>query len=149
MGLVKSEEAKTTLQAEWNEADKRYLAVVEGHLPAGPKHAVAFGREPALYGSTACSGLTMYVPSSNQLPSAEAGGELTLVMKVSKRGVGIRFAFTWPMPSARSSAMRSMAPGRIRAGAVGGTRVRCNLTPTSGELLKFESPLPVELARLT
>lgn len=149
MVFARTEAAKRALQARWDETEKHYLAVVEGHPPAdhgvlrshlderGPfkvysaprsgrtRHAVTHYREVKRIATRALVELTPTTGRRNQLRVhlADAGCPI-----VGDRKYG-----------ARTDPARRLG---LHAGALQFVH------PQSGELLRFESPLPPDLARL-
>ena len=149
MVFARTDAAKCALQAGWDETKKRYLAVVEGRPPAdhgvlrshldesGPfkvysaprsgrtRYAVTHYREVKRIATRALVELTPTTGRRNQLrvQLADAGCPI-----VGDRKYG-----------ARTDPVRRLG---LHAGAL--TFVH----PQSGELLRFESPLPPDLARL-
>ena len=149
MVFAKTEAAKRTLQAHWDQAEKRYLAVVEGNPPAdhgvlrshldesGPfkvhsapagertRHAVTHYRVMKQIATRALIELTPETGRRNQIRVhlADAGCPI-----VGDHKYGAR---TNPARRLGLHASFLQFPH-----------------PLSGELLRFESPLPRELARL-
>ena len=149
MVFAKTEAAKLALQANWRETDKRYLAVVEGHPPAdhgvlkshldesnlfkvhsappgrGTRHAVTRYRVIKQTATRALVELTPETGRRNQIRVhlADAGCPI-----VGDRKYG-----------ARTNPARRLG---LHASSLQFEH------PLSGELLRFESPLPRTLARL-
>ena len=149
MVFAKTEAAKRTLQGQWDTTDKRYLAVVEGRLPAD--HGV----------------LRSHLNESNPFKVYSA-----------PRGAGTRHAVTRYRVVKRTStsALVELAPEtgrrhqlRVHLADTGcpivgdqkyeartnpALRLALHATflqfkhPLSGDVLRFESPLPEALARL-
>lgn len=150
MVFAKSEEAKQALQAEWNEADKRYLAVIEGNLPAdeGVMRSHLDESRP-------------YMVYSVQRPNEQTRLAVTNY-RVLKRGASYAL-LELSLETGRRNQIRvhladAKCPvvGDEKYGARTNPVRRLALHasslqfphPTSGELLRFESPLPSELAGL-
>ena len=149
MVFAKTEAAKHALQARWDKTEKRYLAVVEGHLPAdhgvltshldesGPfkvysaprsertRHAVTHYRVMKRIATRALVELTPTTGRRNQLRVHLADAACPIV---GDRKYG-----------ARTDPARRLG---LHAGALHFTH------PQTGELLWFASPLPRDLARL-
>ena len=96
MVFAKTEAAKLALQAQWRKAEKRYLAVVEGHPPAdrGLLRSHLDESNPVKVYSAAPRADS---PCGDQLPGDETkrdprAGRLTL-----ETGRAIRSACIWPM----------------------------------------------------
>ena len=149
MVFAKTEAAKCALQARWDETEKRYLAVVEGHPPAdhgvltshldesGPfkvysappsertRHAVTYYRVVKRIATRALLELTPTTGRRNQLRVHLADAACPIV---GDRKYG-----------ARTDPARRLG---LHAGALQFKY------PQSGDLVWFESPLPRDLARL-
>jgi 23S rRNA pseudouridine1911/1915/1917 synthase len=149
MVFAKTEAAKRELQAHWCEAEKRYLAVVEGNPPAdhgvlmshldesGPfkvfsaapskrtRHAVTHYRVMKRIASRALIELTLETGRRNQIRVHLADAECPIIGD-QKYG-------------ARTNPARRLG---LHASSL---QFKHSL---SGELLRFESPLPQNLARL-
>lgn len=150
MVFAKSEAAKTRLQAEWNEADKRYLAVVEGHLPADEgamRSHLDESRPYMVYSVQRPNELTRLAVTNYRVLKRGANYELLELSLETGRRNQIRVHLAdakCPVVGDEKYGARTNPVLRLALHA-------CSLQfphPTSGELLKFESPLPVVLARL-
>jgi 23S rRNA pseudouridine1911/1915/1917 synthase len=150
MVFAKSEAAKLALQAEWNEADKRYLAVVEGNLPVdeGVMRSHLDESRP-------------YMVYSVQRPNEQTRLAVTNY-QVLKRGASYAL-LELSLETGRRNQIR-VHLADVKCPVVGDEKYGARTNPvrrlalhasslqfphpTSGELLRFESPLPTELAGL-
>ncbi|WP_428305877.1 RluA family pseudouridine synthase [Lacipirellula sp.] len=150
MVFARSEEMKQALQGKWNEADKRYLAVVEGkpaagegvissHLDESQPYLVYSVRQPNEQTRPA-------VTNYRVLKRGEEYALVELTLKTGRRNqIRVHLADErCPVVGdgkygARTNPVRRLA---LHAGMLQFPH------PVSGELLRFESPLPAELAGL-
>lgn len=149
MVFAKSEAAKQTLQAEWNEADKRYLAVVEGNLPAeqGTLRSHLDESRPYMVYSVAPSEATRLAVTNYVVIKRGVGYALVELNLETGRRNQIRVHLAdakCPVVGddkygARTNPARRLA---LHASSLQFPH------PTSGEFLRFQSPLPVELTAL-
>ena len=149
MVFAKSEAAKLALQASWHEADKRYLAVVEGSPPA----------EQGVFASHLNESNPYKVYSG---PPGEHTRHAVTKYRVVKRNAG-RTLIELTLQTGRRNQIRvhladagCAIVGDRKYGARTNPAQRLGLHacalkfkhPLSGEMLRFESPLPRELASL-
>lgn len=150
MVFARSEAVKAALQAEWSEADKRYLAVVEGntksdagvissHLDESQPYLVYSVRQPNDQTRPA-------VTNYRVLKRGEEYSLLELNLKTGRRNqIRVHLADEkCPVVGDAKYGARTNPVRRLALHA-------CLLQfphPVSGELLRFESPLPAELAGL-
>lgn len=150
MVFARSEAVKAALQAEWSEADKRYLAVVEGntksdagvissHLDESQPYLVYSVRQPNEQTRPA-------VTNYRVLKRSEEYSLLELNLKTGRRNqIRVHLADEkCPVVGDAKYGARTNPVRRLALHA-------CLLQfphPVSGELLRFESPLPAELAGL-
>lgn len=149
MVLAKTKAAKHALQADWYEAEKRYLAVVEGNPPADhgvlrshldesspfkvynappgerTRHAVTHYRVMKRIANRALIELTLETGRRHQIRVHLAGAECPIIGDLKYE--------------ARTNPARRLG---LHASSLQFKH------PVSGELLRFESPLPQDLARL-
>ncbi|MGD9856277.1 MAG: pseudouridine synthase [Planctomycetaceae bacterium] len=149
MVFAKTEAAKRALQANWTDAEKRYLAVVEGSPPAD--HGV----------------LTSYLDERGPFkvysaPPSERTRQAVTRYRVLQR-IATRALIELTLETGRRNQIRVhladancpiIGDGKYAAQTNPARRLglhACSLQfkhPLSGELLRFQSPLPQELARL-
>ena len=150
MVFAKSEGAKLTLQGEWNEADKRYLAVVEGnqiadegliasHLDESQPYLVYSVRQPNERTRPA-------VTNYRVLKRGPDNALLELNLKTGRRNqIRVHLADAkCPVVGDNKYGARTNPARRLALHA----SLLQFPHPLSGELLRFESPLPPELASL-
>jgi 23S rRNA pseudouridine1911/1915/1917 synthase len=149
MVFAKTEAAKRTLQADWTQAEKRYLAVVEGHPPAD--HGV----------------LRSHLDESGPFkvysaPPSERTRHAVTRYRVMKR-IATRSLIELTTETGRRNQIR-VHLADAKCPVVGDQKYEARTNPArrlglhasslqfkhplSGELLRFESPLPQKLARL-
>jgi 23S rRNA pseudouridine1911/1915/1917 synthase len=149
--LARTEEAKMTLQETWEQAEKRYLAVVEGaleqkqgtlrgHLDESQPHRVFAAAKP---GATTREAVTHYRVLREGFGRSlleirlETGRRHQIRVQLSAAGHPIVGDVTYGgKPAARTKRLALHAAGLSFP------------HPESGRTLSFESPLPEELARL-
>lgn len=150
MVFARSEEMKQTLQGEWSEADKRYLAVVEGKLAAG---------EGVI--SSHLDESQPYLVYSVRQPNDQTRPAVTNY-RVLKRGDEYALVELTLKTGRRNQIRVHLADERCPVVGDGKYGARTNPVrrlalhasmlqfphPVTGELLRFESPLPAELAGL-
>lgn len=150
MVFARSEEAKAALQAEWSEADKRYLAVVEGNIKsdAGVISSHLDESQPYLVYS-------VRQPNDHTRPAVtnyrvlKRGAEYSLLelnLKTGRRNQ-IRVHLADEKCPVVGDAKYGARTNPVRRLALHASLLQFP-HPLSGELLRFESPLPVELAGL-
>jgi 23S rRNA pseudouridine1911/1915/1917 synthase len=149
MVFAKTEAAKLALQAHWGKTDKRYLAVVEGRPPAD--HGV----------------LRSHLDESSPFkvhsaPPSERTRRAVTHYRVVKQTATLALVELTPTTGRRNQIRVHLADagcpiiGDRKYGARTNPARRLGLHasflqfehPLSGEVLRFESPLPRELARL-
>jgi 23S rRNA pseudouridine1911/1915/1917 synthase len=149
MVFAKTEVAKRVLQSHWYEADKRYLAVVEGHPPAD--HGVLTSHldetGPFKVYSAQPSEQTRHAVTNYRVMKRNA----THTLIELKLETGRRNQIRVHLADAECPIV-----GDLKYGARTNPARRLGLHastlqfkhPLSGELLRFESPLPRKLAGL-
>lgn len=150
MVFAKSEAAKRTLQAQWNEVDKRYLAVIEGnltadegvitsHLDESQPYMVYSVRQPN-------EQTRLAVTNYRVLKRGADYAQIELNLKTGRRNqIRVHLAD-----------MKCPVVGDNKYGADTNPARRLALHasviefphPLSGVMLRFESQLPIELAGL-
>ena len=149
MVFAKTEAAKLALQADWGTTDKRYLAVVEGHPPA----------EHGMLSSHLDESSPFKVYSA---PASERTRHAITHYRVVKRTVTRALIELRPETGRRNQLRVHLADTgcpivgdhKYEARTDPARRLGLHATflqfthPLSGALLRFESPLPKELARL-
>ena len=149
MVFAKTEAAKRALQANWSQAEKRYLAVVEGNLPAerGVFRSHLDESGPFKVRSARPSERTRHAVTRYRVMKQIATRALVEVTLETGRRNQIRVHLAdagCPIIGDHKYEARTNPARRL---ALHG----CSLQfkhPLSGELLKFESPLPQDLERL-
>jgi 23S rRNA pseudouridine1911/1915/1917 synthase len=150
MVFAKTEAAKLALQGEWNEADKRYLAVIEGN-PTADEGVIRSHLDES----------RPYMVYSVRHPNEQTRLAVTKY-RVLKRGAGYALVELNLETGRRNQIRVHLADAKCpvvgddKYGARTNPARRLALHasllqfphPSSGELLRFESPLPVELAGL-
>ena len=149
MVFAKTEAAKLALQAHWSTTDKRYLAVVEGHPPAD--HGVLSSHldesSPFKVFSAPASERTRHAITHYRVVKRTATRALIeLTPETGRRNqLRVHLADTGcPIIGDHKYEARTNPARRLGLHA---TVLRFT-HPLSGALLRFESPLPTELARL-
>ncbi len=149
MVFAKTEVAKCALQAQWDETEKRYLAVVEGHPPAdqGVLESHLDERGPFKVYSATASGRTRHAITPYRVMKRNATRALVALTPTTGRRNQLRVHLAdagCPIVGDRKYAARTDPAGRLglHAEALQFTH------PHSGELVRFLSPLPHDLARL-
>ena len=149
MGFAKTEVAKRALQSRWHEADKRYLAVVEGCPPA----------DQGVWTSHLDESSSFKVFSA---PPSERTRRATTIYRVLKRNAtrtlielkletGRRHQIRVHLADAKCPIIgdRKYGDGTDPARRLGLHASSLQFQhPSSGELLRWESPLPRSLAGL-
>jgi 23S rRNA pseudouridine1911/1915/1917 synthase len=149
MVFARTEEAKRQLQSQWNEAEKRYLAVVDGTLPEASGTLRSHLDETNPY----------RVRSAR--PSEETREAVTHYRVVNQ--AGNRSLVELTLETGRRHQIRVQL-AEIRCPVVGDPKYHPSGVedqrlalhaaslkfrhPTSGEMMQFESPLPADLERL-
>lgn len=149
MVFAKTEAAKRTLQKDWYETEKHYLAVVEGELPTDQgtfsSHLDETG--PFKVYSVAASERTRHaVTHYRVIKRTETRALLELKLETGRRNqIRVHLAdANCPVVGDQKYDARTNPAGRL------GLHASCLqfIHPLTGEVLKFESPLPRKLARL-
>ncbi|MCH2127895.1 MAG: RluA family pseudouridine synthase [Pirellulaceae bacterium] len=149
MVFAKTEAAKRALQAHWNETEKRYLAVVEGRPPADQGVLKSYLDEsgPFKVYSAPPSERTRHAVTHYRLMKRIATGALIeLILQTGRRNqIRVHLADAeCPIIGDRKYAARTNPARRLGLHA---SSLQFK-HPSSGELLRFQSPLPRILARL-
>ncbi len=149
MVLAKTEAAKCALQADWNTTDKRYLAVVEGTLPAdhGVLRSHLDESSPFKVYSAPPGERTRHAVTHYRVVKRIATRTLVELTPETGRRNQIRVQLAdanCPIIGDRKYEARTNPARRLglHAWSLRFTH------PLSGEPLRFESPLPHALARL-
>ena len=149
MVFARTEAAKCALQAHWDESEKRYLAVVEGHPPAdhGVLRSHLDESGPFKVYSARRSGRTRQAVTHYREVKRIATRALLELRPTTGRRNQIRVHLAdagCPIIGDRKYGARTDPARRLglHAGALQFVH------PQSGELLRFESTLPSALARL-
>ncbi len=149
MVFAKTEEAKRALQANWLQAEKHYLAIVEGHPPAD--HGVLASHldesGPFKVYSAPQSERTRQAVTRYRVIIQRATRTLIELIPETGRRNQIRVHLadaTCPIIGDHKYGARTNPARRLALHASGLQFPH----PLSGELLRFESPLPQDLARL-
>ena len=149
MVFAKTEEAKRMLQAHWYKAEKRYLAVVEGNPPAA--HGVLRSHldegSPFKVYSAPPSERTRHAVTHYRLIKRSATRTLIELTPETGRRNQIRVHLAdagCPIIGDRKYEARTNPARRLGLHA---SSLQFK-HPSSGELLRFESPLPPDLAPL-
>lgn len=149
MVLAKNEPAKRVLQASWSEAEKQYLAVVEGHPPAdqGTLSSHLDESGPFKVHAARPSQRTRRAVTHYRVLQRRADlALLELTLDTGRRHqIRVQLAdLGCPIVGDRRYAARTDPAGRL------GLHASClSFThPVSGKRLRFASPLPLPLARL-
>ena len=149
MVFAKTEAAKQSLQARWSESDKRYFAVVEGAPPAEQGVLRSHLDESQVFKvySSAPNERTRHAVTDYRLiRRLEKVALLELTLETGRRNqIRVHLADAGcPIVGDKKYGARTNPAKRLALHA-------CSLQfahPLTGEVLKFESPLPKELARL-
>ena len=149
MVYAKTEAAKHALQANWLEVVKRYLAVVEGAPPAdsGVLSSHLDEREPFRVVSARPSERTRHaVTRYRVLKKTATRARVELTLETGRRNqIRVHLADAGcPIVGDRKYGAATNPAKRLALHA----SFLQFAHPTSGELLKFESPLPPDVARL-
>jgi 23S rRNA pseudouridine1911/1915/1917 synthase len=149
MVFAKTEAAKRALQAHWYEAEKRYLAVVEGGPPAdyGVLRSHLDESGPFKVYSAPPSERTRHAVTHYRLMKRIATRALIELTPETGRRNQIRVHLAdaeCPIIGDRKYAARTNPARRLGLHA---SSLQFK-HPSSGELLRFQSPLPLDLARL-
>ena len=150
MVFAKTPEMKEKLQAEWDKFEKRYEAVVEGRLPQakGTFESDLDESNPFRVRITAASALTRHAVTHYNVLVHKRGRTLVALTLETGRRHQIRVqlaAAGCPIIGDEKYGSKSNPAKRLGLHA-------CGLRfphPKTGKELRFESPLPRELARLT
>lgn len=149
MVFAKSEAAKRALQANWRQADKRYLAVVEGRPPAdhGVLRSHLDESRPFKVYSAPRSEQTRHAVTNYRVMKQNATCTLIELNPKTGRRHQLRVHLAdadCPIIGDHKYGARTNPARRLglHASALQFTH------PSSGEQLRFESPLPQELAGL-
>lgn len=149
MVFAKTKAAKRALQVNWSKADKRYLALVEGSPPAANGVLMSHLDESDSFKvrSAKSSNRTRHAVTRYRLTKRVATRALIEVTPETGRRNQIRVHLSdagCPIIGDHKYGARTNPARRLGLHA-------CSLQfehPVSGELLKFESPLPPAIARL-
>jgi len=149
MVFAKTVEAKTKLQEKWDEFEKRYEAVVEGRLPAaeGVFESDLDENNPFKVFSTVRSAHTRHaVTKYRELARSEWRTLVELTLVTGRRHqIRVHLADAGcPVIGDKKYAAKSDPAKRLGLHA-------CELQfphPATGEEMRFQSPLPKELAKL-
>jgi 23S rRNA pseudouridine1911/1915/1917 synthase len=149
MVFARTEPAKRTLQAGWREAEKRYLAVVEGEPPAdeGVLESHLDESRPYKVHSAPPSDETRYAATRYRVLKRGAAGALVeLTLETGRRNqIRVQLAEAGcPIVGDEKYGARTNPAGRLGLHASWLEFEH----PSSSERLRFESPLPRELAGL-
>ena len=149
MVFAKTEDAKRTLQRQWETTGKRYLAVVEGRVPAD--HGVLRshlneGNPFKVYSAPRGTGTRHAVTRYRVVKQASSFALVELVPETGRRHqLRVHLADTGcPIIGDQKYGARTNPAGRLGLHA---TSLQFS-HPLSGGVLRFESPLPEALARL-
>jgi len=149
MVFAKTEAAKRTLQSHWYETEKRYLAVVEGNPPAdhGVLRSHLDENGPFKVYSAPPSDRTRHAITHYRVMQRNATGALVeLTLETGRRNqIRVHLADAGcPIIGDRKYSAGTNPAGRLGLHA---STLQFK-HPLTGELLRFESPLPHDLARL-
>ena len=149
MVFAKTEEAKCALQAHWHKAEKRYLAIVEGNPPAdhGVLRSHLDESSPFKVYSAPPSERTRHAVTHYRLIKRIAPRTLIELTPETGRRNQIRVHLAdagCPIIGDRKYEARTNPARRLGLHA---SSLQFK-HPSSGELLRFESPLPPDLAPL-
>lgn len=149
MVFAKTEAAKRALQSHWSKAEKRYLAVVEGHPPAeqGVLSSHLDESRPFKVKSTRRSERTRHAVTRYRVLKPTATGTLVeLTLQTGRRNqIRVHLADAGcPIVGDHKYEARTDPARRLGLHA---SSLQFE-HPLSGEVLRFESPLPPDLARL-
>ncbi len=148
-GLREDGSREARLQAEWSRAKKQYLAIVEGALPADNGKFESHLNESAPFKvfSAPPSDRTRLAITNYQVLKRSSSRTLVEVKIETGRRNQIRVHMAdagCPIVGDRKYGAKTNAAHRLALHAAGLSFAH----PVSGEVLKFESPLPRELAGL-
>ena len=149
MVFAKTEAAKRALQAHWDKTDKRYLAVVEGNPPADRGVLSSHLDESSPF-------------KVHRAPPSERTRHAVTHYRVVKRNTTCALIELTPETGRRNQLRVHLADAKCpiigdhkyEARTNPARRLALHATflqfkhPSSGDLLRFESPLPQDLARL-
>ena len=149
MVFAKTEAAKCALQAQWAKTEKRYLAVVEGHPPAdhGVLRSHLDERSPFKVYSAPPSARTRHAVTHYRVKTRIGTRALVELTPETGRRNQIRVHLA-------DAACPIIGDHKYEARTDPGRRLGLHARflqfthPVSGALLRFESPLPQDLARL-
>ncbi len=149
MVFAKTEDAKRALQRGWDKFEKRYLAVVEGHPPSdkGVFRSNLDESSPAKVYSARESEKTRHaVTRYRVLKKNQVRALVELTLETGRRNqIRVHLADAeCPIVGDRKYEAKTNPARRLGLHA---SSLQFE-HPTSGEALKFESPLPKSLARL-
>jgi 23S rRNA pseudouridine1911/1915/1917 synthase len=149
MVFAKTEIAKRTMQSRWRETDKRYLAVVEGNPPAdhGVLRSNLDESNPFKVYSAPPSEQTRHAVTNYQVRTRNANHTLIELKLETGRRNQIRVHLAdagCPIVGDRKYGACTNPARRLGLHA----SILQFKHPSSGELLRFESPLPPVLAGL-
>jgi 23S rRNA pseudouridine1911/1915/1917 synthase len=149
MVFAKTEAAKRTLQAHWSETDKRYLALVEGSPPAD--HGVLRSHLDEsgpfkVYSAPSSERTRLAITHYRVMKQFATRALIELTPETGRRNqIRVHLADAeCPIIGDRKYAARTNPARRLGLHA---SSLQFS-HPLSGELLRFESPLPQNLARL-
>ncbi len=137
------------MQSQWRDAEKRYLAVVEGHPPADQGEFASHLDESRPYKvhSAPPSDQTRHaVTKYRALKRTATGALIELTLQTGRRNqIRVHLAdAACPIVGDQKYCARTNSAQQL---ALHASYLQFH-HPSSGELLKFESPLPRDLARL-
>lgn len=149
MVFAKTPDAKATLQGDWEQAEKRYEAVVEGRLPAAQGTFDSFLDEtnPFRVHSAPASGTTRRaVTHYRELARRPGRGLVELTLGTGRRHqIRVHLADAGcPVIGDKKYGARTDPARRLGLHATALSFAH----PGTGEPLRFVSPLPANLARL-
>lgn len=148
--LAKTEEAKEWLQSEWHRMEKRYLAIVEGSLPAASgtlTHHINETQPHRVYAMDHASASSRPATTHYRLLGTAYGRSLVeLTLETGRRHqIRVQLAAAG-CPIVGDSTYGAKTDPAKRLG-LHATRLTI-LAPDTEEKMTFDSPLPQELARL-
>ncbi|MFN0197220.1 MAG: RluA family pseudouridine synthase [Planctomycetaceae bacterium] len=149
MVFAKTEVAKRTLQADWHKTEKRYLAIVEGGPPADHGVLTSYLDESGpfkVYSAPSSERTRLAITHYRVLKRFATRALIELTPETGRRNqIRVHLADAeCPIIGDRKYAAQTNPARRLGLHA---SSLQFN-HPMSGELLRFESPLPQDLARL-
>ena len=149
MVFAKTDQAKRALQSHWRQADKRYLAVVEGS-PAADRGVLTshlVESSPFKVYSAAPSEQTRDAVTHYRVMKRNAARTLIELTLATGRRNQIRVHLADAKCPIVGDRKYGACTNPVRRLGLHASSLQF-IHPSSGELLRFESPLPRELARL-